>query len=266
MTGPDPVATWLPAWRPDGPLAPCRLICLPYAGGSPVMYRAWEPALAGVAEVLATCPPGRLHRWRERPQSNLHQLADELTEVIAVLPDRPLALFGYSLGALIGLEVARRLADRGRPPALFIAAACPAPGSITRDRAVHLLPDDEFAAVLKRLGVTPQSLLQNEEMMRVLLPMLRMDFAMSERYAYRPSRVLPTPIVTMAGRQDPDAGPGDMAGWAAETGHLRHICLDGGHMFIDTEEETLLMHVSDLLREMVALDRLGATVPERGPR
>jgi medium-chain acyl-[acyl-carrier-protein] hydrolase len=228
------------------------------------MYRSWGAGLAGIADVLAVCPPGRLHRWQERPHGSLHELADELAGVVAELPGLPLALFGYSLGALVGLEVARRLTERGCPPALFVAAACPAPVSITPDRSVHTLPDDQFINVLRKLGATPRALLQNEEMMRLLLPMLRVDFAMSEGYEYRPFGALPTPIVTMAGGQDPVAGPERMAGWSLETEQLSHICVQGGHMFIDTEEQTVLMYMSDLLRE-ISGTRRRAAAPERTP-
>lgn len=107
-----------------------------------------------------------------------------------------------------------------------------------------------------RLGATPRSLLQNEEITRILLPMLRMDFAMPETYAYQEFGPLALPIVTITGRHDPSTRLEDMDGWAAETGELRHIAVEGRHMFIDTEEEILLMKVCHLLRETAERDNV----------
>ncbi|MFD7898226.1 thioesterase II family protein [Streptomyces sp. NPDC059743] len=93
--------------------------------GAPVMYRAWDKALAGTAEVLPLCLPGKAHRWGEPLEHDLHRIADAVVEATAPLQrDLPLALFGYSLGALLAFEVARGLARRGRPLLLLIVAAC----------------------------------------------------------------------------------------------------------------------------------------------
>ncbi|MGX5182926.1 thioesterase II family protein [Streptomyces avermitilis] len=244
---------WFPAPPAPGDCA-VRLLCLPYAGGSPVMYRTWDKALAGTADVLPLCLPGRAHRWGEPLEHDLHRIADDVVEAAAPLQrDLPLALFGYSLGALLAFEVARGLARRGRPPLLLIVAACAPPRECGALSPKHTLPDEEFIALLREMGATPQAILDNEEMLSLLLPMLRSDFALADRYRHTPGPVLPTPIVALAGRDDPEAGPEVMAGWARETQQpLRRLDLDGGHLFIEEDQPTVIALVRAALRTALA--------------
>ncbi|MFD6887626.1 thioesterase II family protein [Streptomyces sp. NPDC059957] len=239
---------WFPTPSAPGDCA-VRLLCLPYAGGSPVVYRAWGKALAGTADVLPLCLPGRAHRWGEPLEDDLHRIADAVVEATAPLQsDLPLALFGYSLGALLAFEIAQGLARRGRPPLLLIVAACAPPRECGARPPQHNLPDEEFIALLRDMGATPQAILDDEEMLSLLLPMLRSDFALADRYRHTPGPVLSTPIVALAGHNDPEAGPETMAGWARETQQpLRRLDLDGGHMFIEEEQATVIAMVREAL-------------------
>ncbi|MCX4521958.1 alpha/beta fold hydrolase [Streptomyces anulatus] len=237
--------------RPGGAgAAPVRLVCLPYAGGSGAVFRNWAAGLDGAAEVHALTLPGHAHRWRQPLAEDLHRLADDIADVTAPLQDeRPLVLLGYSLGGLLAFEVARRLNRRGRAPELLIAAACPPPGLLPEGRNRHTLPDREFIALLRQMGATPEAILDEPEMIGLLLPMLRADFALSERYRYTPGKPLPTPIVTVGGSDDPEIAPAAMASWAEETTlSLTQIVLAGGHLFIHEDEAGLLAHIRDAVR------------------
>lgn len=230
-------AAWFPT-RFAG--APRRLLCLPYAGGSPAMYQRWGRALEDLAEVVPVCLPGRAHRFDEPCIEDMDQLADEIAAAARVLLDRPLALFGYSLGALVALEVTRRLCARGAPPFLLIVAACPAPCLVSPREGSRGLSDAEFLAMLRDLKGTPDAILDNQEMVQVLMPMLRADFALADEYRYRPAPRIATRVVTIAGRGDPIAPPDSMAGWGREADRVRHLVVDGDHLFIEEEPQRLL--------------------------
>ncbi|MFJ5294419.1 thioesterase II family protein [Streptomyces sp. NPDC088348] len=244
-------------WFPTPPASAdsaVRLLCLPYAGGSPVMYRTWGTALAGTADVLPLCLPGRAHRWGEPLEHDVQRIADEVVEAAVPLQrDLPLALFGYSLGALLAFEVARGLARRGSPLLLLVVAACAPPRECAALAPKHTLSDEQFIALLREMGATSEAILGNEEMLSLLLPMLRSDFALADRYRHTPGPALSTPIVALAGRDDPEAGPEVMAGWARETQQpLRRHDLDGGHLFIEEDQTTVIALVRAALRTAVA--------------
>jgi pyochelin biosynthetic protein PchC len=223
-----------------------RLVCLPYAGGSAYTFTSWPAALADIAAVTPVSLPGRADRGDVPPVLDLAAAADRLAADLMAWPagttDRPVALFGYSLGALLGFETARRLTAAGRPPAALVVAAC-APPAAHRPGRLHLRPDRDLIDWIRRLGGIPESVLDDPDMLAILLPVLRADVALSECYRYQRTGPMPVPITTIAGQADPETSPAAMDGWEAETTlPLRQITLPGGHMFIE-HETTAIMDV-----------------------
>jgi surfactin synthase thioesterase subunit len=228
-----------------------RLICVPYAGGGPMVFRSWTAALQGIADVVTVCLPGRAHRWAEAHYKDLPPLVNALADAVTALPAKPTVIFGHSLGALIGFELTRRLAQTPYPPVLLVASACSPPSTLaSRPDHAHTRSDDALIAELRRMGATPEHVLANDELMSLLLPTIRADFALSEGYRYAPGPAVPTPVITLAGRQDPLAPPDTMRGWERETSWVRHVKLDGGHMFLHSEEATVLAELRSGIRSV----------------
>ena len=123
--------------------APLRLFCFPYAGGSAAIFRDWLALLAPRIEVMAVELPGHGSRRDEEPFAAMSPLVDAL--VSALLPDlnQPFAIFGHSMGALIGYEFARRLYTRvGLQPRRLFVSGHGAPGYERPATFVHELPDE----------------------------------------------------------------------------------------------------------------------------
>src|SRR5206468_2641818 len=97
--------------RPGVPRPACcraPLVCFPPASGSASYFFPVSKALAKTADVLASQYPGRQDRRTERCIDNVAELAASVTGVLQPWLDRPTVLFGHSLGATVGFEVARR--------------------------------------------------------------------------------------------------------------------------------------------------------------
>jgi pyochelin biosynthesis protein PchC len=223
-------ALWLRGFRP-APDAAARLVCLPHAGGSASYFFGLARALDPRVELLAVQYPGRQDRHAEPCVGDVVELAEQLVDVLAGLDDTPLVLFGHSMGATVGFEVARRLAARGAPPARLVVSARCAP-SDHRSAGIHLLDDDGVLAELRRLSGTEAAVLGDEELLRMVLPAIRSDYRAAETYRYAPGPPLPVPILGLCGDADPRVEPEHVAGWRAHTDagfDLR--VLPGGHFY-----------------------------------
>src|SRR5258708_10641426 len=92
------------AHRQPRPHARLRLFCLPYAGGGASIFRLWPAGLPSGVEVCAIQLPGREARLKEAPFNHVRPLTLALTPVLEPFLDRPFALFGHSIGALVAFE------------------------------------------------------------------------------------------------------------------------------------------------------------------
>lgn len=226
-----------------------RLFCLPYSGASAAVYGRWRPALGGGVDVRPVEIPGRGRRFAEAFAEDIGDLAGRLAREIWGELGTEHALFGHSLGALLAFEMAHALRELGAPPpAALLVSGTEAPERRDDRRFAGLTSDADLIGRLRDLAGTPDEVLENEELMRLTLPVLRADFAMCGRYRHRPRRPLDCPIVVLAGRQD-EPTVEQLDAWRQEgTGPFSLTLFDGGHFFLrDREPEVLRLIRAALL-------------------
>ena len=248
MTRPPANDPWI-LRRPPNPDARLRLFCFPYAGGGASIFRTWQQSLPREVDVCPVQLPGRESRLREEPFDRLGPLVRTLAEVLEPYTDLPFAFYGYSNGALVSFELARELRRRGmRAPEHIFAAACPAPHLPDKDPPIHDLPDDEVVAEMRRLNGTPEEILENEELMRLLIPLLRADAAIHETYVHEEEEPLDVPITAIGGLDDPKAERGEMEAWRRHTrADFTLRMVPGDHFFIHTSQA---MALRDLAQDL----------------
>jgi medium-chain acyl-[acyl-carrier-protein] hydrolase len=244
MTLMPPQSSWVTVTCPR-PSARVRLFCLPFAGGGASRYREWPAYLPEDVEVVPIQLPGRESRFCEPAIDSIEMLADQLTDGISGYLDRPFALFGHSMGALIAFELARRLRRVGFEPIHFFASGCRAPHVPSRSPKRHVLPDSQFVAALRNLNGIPPDLLENAEFMALLVPMIRSDFKLAETYRFRPQGPLSCPVSAFGGHQDDEVTDDDLEAWSHHTtGPFDVHLLPGDHFFVNSSRATLLRIVS----------------------
>jgi surfactin synthase thioesterase subunit len=237
---------WLQHWH-HKPHARIRLFCFPYAGGGASLFRAWSEYLPQDIEVCPVQLPGREKRLLETPFSHMPALIDMLVSILLPYIDMPYALFGHSMGALICFELARRLylAEHISEPVHLLISGHHAPQLPDPTMPIYYLPDPEFIEGLRRLKGTPEEMLQNEELLPLLLPVLRADFSLCEMYKYIHLEPLRCPITVFGGSQDLEAPPDTLVAWREQTsGPFKVHLFSGDHFFLHQEQPALLEALS----------------------
>jgi medium-chain acyl-[acyl-carrier-protein] hydrolase len=239
-----PSTPWLTFPKPN-PTAKLRLFCFPYAGGGASLYRLWAQHLPSEIEVVAVQLPGRETRLREASYTNMTPLVSDLAAALPPFQDKPFAFFGYSLGALVAFEVTRELRRQGlsMPLHLFVAARS-APEIASSRPPIHHLSDAEFIEGLRQYKGTPEEVLQNQELIQLLLPLLRADFTTVETYNYQEEAPLDIPLSAFGGIADEDISREEMDAWRAHTAkNFTLRMLPGDHFFITSARMPLLQSV-----------------------
>jgi medium-chain acyl-[acyl-carrier-protein] hydrolase len=240
---------WI-AFRKPNPRARLRVFCFPYAGTGAAMFRSWSAGLPADVEVCPVQYPGRGTRLHEAPFARLSPLVQALAVALAPLLDQPFAFFGHSFGALVGFELVRQLRRQSaaQPARLFVSADR-APHLPTRHRAVHALHEDDFMAELRRLNGTPGPVMDDADLMRIMLPVLRADFAAYETYAYSPEPPLDCAICCFGGVRDQRVSRGELEAWRDQTSAAFSLrMLPGDHFYLHVMEPLLLRLLSGELR------------------
>ncbi|MFC5752074.1 thioesterase II family protein [Actinomadura rugatobispora] len=248
MTGVGTDQRWVRRYRP-APDAVQRLVCLPHAGGSASFYLPAAHALAPRVDVLAVQYPGRQDRRGEPCVESIPELADHIAEVLRDWADLPLSLFGHSMGATLGFEVARRLEASGVRPAVLFASGRRAPSRL-RDERHHLLDDAGLLAAVRELGGSAPELFEDDEVRRMVLPAIRSDYRAVETYRYRPGPPLSCPIVALTGDADPKVTVPEARAWAEHTdsSFALHV-FPGGHFYLTDR----FIAVMDVITERLAV-------------
>jgi surfactin synthase thioesterase subunit len=245
---PLPFTTWIRRFHPAAEDS-VPLVCLPHAGGSASFYFPVSRALAPAIEVLTVQYPGRQDRRHEPNISSLPELADRILEALRPLGQRPLALFGHSMGAVLAYEIALRLPAAGLPaPSRLFVSGRRAP-SRHRDDRVHLMSDQDMVAEIQKLNGTEAAALNDPDILAMIMPAMRSDHRAVETHRHEPGRMLDCPVTVLTGDHDPLVTVEEARAWARHTtGPTDLRVLPGGHFYLVEHSAAVI----DIIRQQLA--------------
>ena len=227
-----------------------RFFCFPYAGGTAFTFRKWSDFLPERVEICAVQLPGRSSRIHEPPFTRISALVPMMAQAIIGYEDIPMAFFGHSMGALIAFELARYLRKkRNVNLAHLFVSGRRAPQIPLNEPATHDLPEPEFVETLRTLNGTPNEVFENPELLELMIPVLRADFAVCETYDYAHEPPLDCPITAFGGLND-EVTREQLEAWRKQTAASFSLrMLPGDHFFIDSAQPLLFELMSrDLVR------------------
>ncbi len=246
------LSVWIPYRRPCSGSG-LRLFCFPHAGAGASTFRDWAEKLSPALEVCTIQLPGREERLADEPYTELPRLVEELARVLLPLLQEPFALFGHSLGGLIAFELARYLSsEHGIAPARLFVSGHRAPHLPYRLGPFCPLSDSEFVAALRALRTTPEEVLSSVELLEIMLPILRADFALAEGYVFTAQAPLECPISVLGATEDQLVSYEELAEWRQ---HTRQRCgvrmFPGDHSFLESVRASVLQAIlHDVMHDM----------------
>jgi acyl transferase domain-containing protein/surfactin synthase thioesterase subunit/acyl carrier protein len=253
---------WLIFHRPN-PGARVRLLAFPFAGGGAATFRPWAEQLDPGIELVAIEPPGRQTRIDEAPIREIESFLQQLVPELLPFLDKPFAVYGHCLGALTLFETVRRLigAHGIAPVHIFVSGARP-PDELQRhqdfetdliDRLlklsgynlfepIHRQPDEVFAEAIRRFNVfATESLVQDAELRRLILPAIRAEFEMATNYRHDPEPPWDLPITCLTGVHDAYVSAENARSWGRFTQkRFQLFTLDSEHFIVVDDDRFLL--------------------------
>ncbi|WP_413173053.1 thioesterase II family protein [Anabaena azotica] len=249
MTTKTTFNSWVTCPKPN-PQAKLRLFCLPYAGGSAIIFRTWPNDLPPTIEVCPIELPGRGRKMNLPPYTEMQPLVSEIAQNIIPYLDKPFAIFGHSMGGLVSFELARLLrSDYNLTPLHLFISARNAPQITPAKRPIYNLPDAEFWQEIRNFNGTPDDVIENEEIIQLFLPILRADFTVLDTYNYTHQPPFDFPISVFGGLQDQEFTDYELEAWKEHTIAFFNLHkFEGNHFFIKESQNVLLKSISQQLQ------------------
>lgn len=211
---------------------PLTIICLPYAGGTSAIFSKWHNYFPKEVEIHALDYPGHGKKFHE-------PLKAEIKEIVrAILPELPdnlsnTYLYGHSLGAIIAFEMVRLLHEKHKTlPKHLIVSGANSPTSPNDEENIGHLPDNEFLSEMQnRYKGFTQEILEQNELLQILIPIVRADVIASETYIFKKSPKIPCPITAIAGTEDKEIKLKKLVAWENLTSkQFNHLLIPGDHL------------------------------------
>jgi amino acid adenylation domain-containing protein len=253
------------------------IVCVPYGGGSAVVYQPLADALPPGYVLHAVAIPGHDIGLTEasRPLTEVAQAC--ATEILAAI-EGPLVLYGHCVGSALTVEIARRLEAAGRViDAVYLGGifpfARPRGGIMGRLAALTGFEkhrsDRGYANWLTSMGADLSDL-DPEETMFVVRTM-RHDARGAEEYFtglfQGGAEPLRAPIISVVGERDPmvEYYQERYREWGFLTGRTALVVLDeAGHYFLKFRADELAEIVTAIHPALATGDTKPLTVAARG--
>lgn len=213
-----------------------QIFMLHFAGGNSFSYEFLRKEISEYFDFIPLELPGRGKRSDE-PLVYRKDAAvkDYVTQIKKRRNGQPYIIFGHSMGATLGLLVAKELENQQDAPHLLMVSGNAGPNIKREDTdgvPRYLLSDAEMKDFLRKLGGVPQQVLDNKDLFNYFNPILRADFEVIEKDSFDiKDKLQVTPILAMMGSNEERSDKID--NWGKYTNEdFQSTIMNGNHFFI----------------------------------
>lgn len=212
-----------------------KLFFIPHAGGSAMGYMVLKRFLdTSYMEPVPLELAGRGARIKEPCFTDAEECAKDLYEKMkSQIADCDYAVFGHSLGTIISFELIHYIMEiGGKLPRCAIFSGRVSPGAHFPVGNISTYEDDKFLQEFSSLQALPEDFFKNEQIKKLMLPVLRADVLMAEKYRYKKRKPLDCDLYALYGAADTLIYPEGIEEWKSESSqHAELIEFPGGHFY-----------------------------------
>lgn len=224
-----------------------QLFCFTHAGGTASFFNVIEKKTN--YELVKLEYAGHGTRYDEPLQSSIAEISDDMyIRLFNLYNGGDYALFGYSMGVIVLVEVLRRLIEGGNtlPKRVFLAAHGPQKKKELIAYKCHDT-DDYIKQTTIHFGGIPQILVNNKSFWRLYLPLYKNDYAAIDKYDFENIN-LNTSVPATIFYSQRDTSLGELLSWKHYfIGECLYYKFEGSHFFINDHYEEIAKIVNNSL-------------------
>lgn len=214
-----------------------RLFCFYYAGGTASFFSEWCSLLSDNIGIYPYELSGHGARFDEDIADSIEAAAEEAAEIISLLSDKPIILFGHSMGGCIAYKTSFLLYSNYniQPKKIFISASVPNFSNSSKINGINMskLNDDDFCKALISFDAIDSRIFRVKKFNEVYLPVIRSDFRNTEKFFPNPENKLDCDIQIYGGTEDKIIHSYMLDEWKSYTrGKVDIKLMNGKHFFV----------------------------------
>jgi surfactin synthase thioesterase subunit len=231
-----------------------NLLCFPFAGGGKYSYNSMKAVAGRCLNLINIELPGRGSRMKEQLLVDIDAMVEDVMEQVKDNVREPYAIYGHSMGSLLGYLVATKIGVLGlrKPLSLFFSGGR-SPALLAGRTSFHLLPKEEFFPTIAALGGITDETLKYPDILTLYEPIVRADFQAVETYVHRQLPPVDMDISIMIGEEDEVTRDEAMAWQKETTGMVSVTQFPGGHFFIFQHETEIVRIIQEKLANKIIL-------------
>lgn len=226
------------------------IYCLSYAGGSSLFYNDWKKDINPNIEIVPLEIPGRGIRYEETFFHSIAQIVEDLLNQIKGNLNRPYAIFGHSMGAILSYELAHLIKENcmNQPLHLFLSSYLP-PDNRYETGLSSKLDDLALKDKIISMGGTSLDVINNNCLWDIFKRIILADFYVLENYHYQEyANNLDIDFTIIYGDSDSEIDKENLLKWSQyTTGKCSFIEFKGGHFYLFQHKLKLLKIISNTL-------------------
>lgn len=227
-----------------------RVFCFPFAGVGASALRRWPDRIDDV-ELCVVQLPGRENRIRETPYRDFETFARDAAAALRPAMDRPFALLGHCMGALLAYALLLRLEETGGPlPTRLLVSSSLVPHRGFFGPFHPSMDDDRLAADLRRISLSVSGTEPLPELLPLAVRVLRTDVSMCFGYHPPGPHPLPCPVSTIGWSADKDVAADQMTEWRDYAAVRPHVLPGDEFTFLDPPPQLF-----EVIRRDIGMDR-----------
>jgi surfactin synthase thioesterase subunit len=233
-----------------------NLFCLPYAGGTAMIYNRLKKYLGSSINLIPIELAGRGMRSKESFYESIEEAVEDIYSSIEdKLDGTKFAFLGHSMGTLLEYELIYKIYKlKNQMPIHAFFSGRHTPQAIKEKEDLYKLEDSDFIKVIYKIGGTPKGFFENEELVNMFIPILKADYKIVETYVHKEKKEkFKFDITIFNGKDDKDISISDSYEWENLTlKNCEVYIFDGGHFFILDK----LKDIGEIISEKLEANRL----------
>jgi len=218
--------------------AKTNLFCFPHAGAGPGVYALWGRIFSSDLSFYPVHYPLRERRKMESLPDSIQELAYSLArDNKKLFVDKPFALYGHCMGAIIAYEVAKAVEELyGVEPVLTIASSSAPPNCTLEQQIDNTMDIKQLAKFFADMHYIDAALIGDEMYVKYFIPVLKADYLLQQKYTNARFKRLDSPILVLYGENDTQLEMEKLVKWESFTSEsVSYEAISGGHFFINKD-------------------------------